>query len=621
MGVPLTLIIIEVIPFLVLAVGVDNIFILVQTYQRDIRLPHESLEDQVGRIVGQVAPSMLLTGFSESVAFFLGAITDMPAVKIFSLYAAMAVLIDFLLQITAFVALLTMDAQRQEENRLDLFSCFRINPSQERPVGQESWLYRFFKFVYAPWLLSDWIRPCILTGFVGWTCASLAMATWVELGLDQKLSMPHDSYVINYFDALQKFQTGPPLYFVVRPGPDYSKRNIQNIFCGTNGCSEKSLMSKLYLYSHYPNETNIASAGSSWLDDYIDWAKPTLGAIPCCRYVSDNGTANKTDFCPSTETVQSCVPCNIQQVKGRPAQDQFNHHLPFFLKDNPGTTCSKGGKPLYGGSVSYTYDEFGHVKIGATSFMTYHTPTLQSAGFIKSLKWGRKIADELNEEWKDYGIEVFPYSIFYVFYEQYLTIVEAAALNLGLAIAAIFIISFVLLGFDIYGAFIVILTILFMLIDMLGFMYLWNIPLNAISVVNLVMAVGIGVEFCSHVMRAFTLSTEKTRVARSLDSLIHMGSSVFSGITLTKFGGIIVLYFAKSQIFQIFYFRMYLGVVLFGAAHGLVFLPVLLSYIGPAVNKVRLFEMQKGHEATTEMCLTNKAEEKLDETDRHYRIL
>lgn len=32
-GVPLTLIVIEVIPFLVLAVGVDNIFIIVQTFQ------------------------------------------------------------------------------------------------------------------------------------------------------------------------------------------------------------------------------------------------------------------------------------------------------------------------------------------------------------------------------------------------------------------------------------------------------------------------------------------------------------------------------------------------------------------------------------------------------------
>ena len=43
-----------------------------------------------------------------------GALTDMPAVKIFSLYAAMAVLFDFLLQITCFVSLMALDARRME---------------------------------------------------------------------------------------------------------------------------------------------------------------------------------------------------------------------------------------------------------------------------------------------------------------------------------------------------------------------------------------------------------------------------------------------------------------------------------------------------------------------------
>jgi len=38
----------------------------------------------------------------------------MPAVKVFSLYAAMAVLIDFLLQISCFVSMLALDARRQE---------------------------------------------------------------------------------------------------------------------------------------------------------------------------------------------------------------------------------------------------------------------------------------------------------------------------------------------------------------------------------------------------------------------------------------------------------------------------------------------------------------------------
>lgn len=42
LGVPVTLVIVEVIPFLVLAVGVDNIFILVQAFQRDERQAGET---------------------------------------------------------------------------------------------------------------------------------------------------------------------------------------------------------------------------------------------------------------------------------------------------------------------------------------------------------------------------------------------------------------------------------------------------------------------------------------------------------------------------------------------------------------------------------------------------
>ena len=71
-GIKATLIIVEVIPFLVLAVGVDNIFILVQALQRDTRQQGEDIPQQVGRVLGAVGPSMLLSSLSESVAFGFG---------------------------------------------------------------------------------------------------------------------------------------------------------------------------------------------------------------------------------------------------------------------------------------------------------------------------------------------------------------------------------------------------------------------------------------------------------------------------------------------------------------------------------------------------------------------
>ena len=69
-GVKLTLIIVEVLPFLVLAVGVDNIFILVQHLQRDRAADKESVESQIARVLGEVGPSMFLSSGSETVRKF-----------------------------------------------------------------------------------------------------------------------------------------------------------------------------------------------------------------------------------------------------------------------------------------------------------------------------------------------------------------------------------------------------------------------------------------------------------------------------------------------------------------------------------------------------------------------
>lgn len=180
-------------------------------------------------------------------------------------------------------------------------------------------------------------------------------------------------------------------------------------------------------------------------------------------------------------------------------------------------------------------------------------------------------------------------------------------MQLILTLAAIFISAFILLSFDLYTAFIITLVIAIIIIDMVGIMFLWNIELNAISLVNLVIvnftflsfnlfsflkmyyiiilkcfkAIGISVEFSAHIARAFATSDAMTRKDRAVEALCHMGPPVFSGV-LQSIVGISVLAFAHSQLFQVFYFRMYFSILLLGLTHGLIFLPVLLSYIGKA---------------------------------------
>ncbi|XP_054439425.1 NPC intracellular cholesterol transporter 1 [Pteronotus mesoamericanus] len=580
-GVPLTLIVIEVIPFLVLAVGVDNIFILVQTYQRDERLQGETLDQQLGRVLGEVAPSMFLSSFSETVAFFLGALSVMPAVHTFSLFAGMAVFIDFLLQITCFVSLWSLDIKRQEKNRLDVLCCVTGPEDGTGIQASESCLFRFFKNTYSPLLLKNCMRLIVIAVFVGVLSFSIAVLNKVEIGLDQSLSMPEDSYVMDYFKSLSQYlHAGPPVYFVLEEGHNYTSLKGQNMVCGGMGCNNDSLVQQIYEAAELDKYTRIGFAPSSWIDDYFDWIKPQSS---CCRVY------NSTDqFCNASVADPACVRCRplTQEGKQRPQGEDFMRFLPMFLSDNPNPKCGKGGHAAYGSAVNILDNDTG---VGATYFMTYHTVLQTSADFIDAMKKARLIADNITKTMSQEGssYRVFPYSIFYVFYEQYLTIIDDTIFNLSVSLGAIFLVTMVLLGCEPWSAVIMCLTIAMILVNMFGVMWLWGISLNAVSLVNLVMSCGISVEFCSHITRAFTVSTKGSRVERAEEALSHMGSSVFSGITLTKFGGIVVLAFAKSQIFQIFYFRMYLAMILLGATHGLIFLPVLLSYIGPSINKSR----------------------------------
>uniref|UniRef100_A0A4W5KGE9 NPC1 like intracellular cholesterol transporter 1 n=1 Tax=Hucho hucho TaxID=62062 RepID=A0A4W5KGE9_9TELE len=538
-GIPSSLVILQVVPFLVLAVGADNIFIFVLEYQRDARRPDEKREEQIGRVLGNVAPSMLLCSLSESVCFFLGALSTMPAVKSFALYAALAVLMDFVLQMTAFVALLSLDARRQDGNRCELACCVTVKTTAPSKPN-EGFLLPIMRKYYAPVLLHPVTRVIVMVVFIFMFISSIYLMFYVTVGLDQELAMPQGSYMLEYFKYLYAyFEVGVPTYFVTTKGFNFTSTMGMNAACSSVGCDPFSLTQKIQYATEYPDLSYMAIPANSWVDDYIDWLNP---GSKCCRLYTLG--PNKGNFCPASEG-------GYQTIK-----------LPKLK-----VTC-----------VSV---------LSATRFMAYHTALTTSKEFTAALKIARELAHNITLSMRHQLIRLSsssPSRVTYVFYEQYLTIVSEGLFNISLCLLPTFVVCCLLLGMDLRSGALNLLTIIMITVDTVGVMTLWGIDYNAVALINLVTAVGISVEFVSHMTRSFAMSIQPTHVERAKEATATMGSAVFAGVAMTNLPGIVVLAFAKAQLIQIFFFRLNLVITLLGMAHGLIFLPVLLSYFGECVR-------------------------------------
>ncbi|KAF2227491.1 niemann-pick C1 protein precursor [Elsinoe ampelina] len=576
-GVKATLIIAEVIPFLVLAVGVDNIFLIVHEFERvNVSNADDSIEERMSRALGRMGPSILLSVSTETVAFALGAAVGMPAVRNFAAYAAGAVFINFVLQVTMFISVLAWNQQRVEAGRADCIPCVKVSHNEHMGthdrlsafygVEEEGVLQRFIRKTYAPSILRFRSKVAIITIFLGVFTAGLALLPSIQLGLDQRIAIPSDSYLIKYFDDLYDyFNAGPPVYFITRE-LNVTERKHQQDLCGRfSTCSELSLANTLEQERKRPEVSYIADATASWIDDYFTWLNPTLD---CCMDGSTTCFENRNP------------PWNVN-LHGMPEGEEFVHYLQRWIKAPTNEDCPLGGKAPYSSALVINNSS---LTIPASHFRTAHTALHSQDDFIAAYKAARRIANDISER---NNISVFPYSKFYIFFDQYVSIVRLSTALIGGALAFVAFISSLLLG-SLATGLVVTLTVGMTLIAILGTMALCSVSLNAVSLVNLIICVGISVEFCAHIARAFAVPSQtildKTRLrgkdARAFAALVNVGGSVISGIGITKVLGVTVLAFTRSKIFEVYYFRVWAALVVWAALHALVLLPVLLSIAG-----------------------------------------
>lgn len=271
--------------------------------------------------------------------------------------------------------------------------------------------------------------------------------------------------------------------------------------------------------------------------------------------------------------------------------------LQHWLESPTDESCPLGGKAGY--SSALTLDDS---SVKMSHFRTFHTPLKTQSDFIEAYAAANRIAADLS---KRTGGEVFPYSLFYVFFAscespspalaRWMILTPLSTRTdadlwtttrevLAFALVAVFLITSLLLGSFRTGS-VVLLTVSLTVMNVMGVMGVWHISLNPISLVNLVISVGIAVEFCSHIARAFMGALggglpydhpagERDRDERAWTALVDVGSSVsrvaicppisvrtpclhlhprqvVSGITVTKLIGISVLALTRSKLLEV----------------------------------------------------------------------
>ncbi|DAZ93846.1 TPA: hypothetical protein N0F65_002177 [Lagenidium giganteum] len=654
-GVKVQLVIVEVVPFLTLAIGVDNIFLLVHAMdqqqhqlgeeQRECK-DHKAVEALTSKIVsgglGTIGPSIFMASFAESVAFAFGCISPMPAVLWFAAFSAAAVMINLALQMTLLLALLILDKRRELSGRWDVLCCskrrvFQSVDSRESsgtvitpgavstiPAAEPEKLHFADRCVqaYGRFLSRKLVKLAVLLLFLVLTLLSISSIENIQHGLPQAESMSSTSYLIDYFNALDRYlATGPPVYFVVEAGHgrnpktfNFTDQQVRAKFCKTKEFCDDVSVPKIVdaLGNVGDNRVTHLSKGVtySWMDDLWGFASPQSD---CCR-VDSHGAylpvmSGNISYSNARSKSDSCLPAKSQVPPL--AAESFNSIFGMFATASAGPMCSYGGGSIYRGQFSIDNEPIPPIKpdtprvvlnsngygdqISAFSYMILSTSNPTQQDYIDLYKQSRRAAEWISSET---GFDVWPYSIVFAYFDQYLTVVSDTYKLVGGAIAAIFVIHAIYFCGIVYPL-VVSLAVLNIVLHVMGLMRPLDIMLNGLSVVNLIIAAGVSVEFCAHFVRMFAKARgsgdERAQVA-----LRKVLVSVLFGITITKLVGLSALTLADSRIFQKYYFRMYMAIVLCGIVNGMVLLPVLLSV---AVD-VRRYLTKACPDRASNLCVT-----------------
>jgi len=530
-------------PFLVLAIGVDNMFILLSAFNRTP--PAWPIARRMGVTLAESGVAITLTTTTDVLAFGIGATSQFPAVQIFCAYTGVALFLAYVLVLTIFVPCLLWDGQREEAG-ISAWNCRRRDAATAKTADEGVASSPQVEGAQAPHTMpphasseqvSTGSNPMkkSTVGTMQMETGSAehpkpvtsALCTSVKTDTDWALVagrlLPTHPYVGKWVDALfgrvyGAFITSAPVIAVVL------LLYIGYIAVGAVGTA--NLPQGLKLKQLSPDDSqlrdywdlqakHITSVVGLPIDiimhSPLDYGQPVQRAA----IVSAAEDLVALDIIASrdaiwTESYESfigagaaAVPQSASELQGNltawlstPAGERFREDLSIVNVDS---------------GVRYTTDDVAGpiadaaagdmLRVDASRFVIRSKPfgddsLLQAETMVETRKRTAEIKDA-----GSIGSKLFSYSPAFIFFEQYEIILPQAVQTLATAAAAMVVVALLLLP-SIKSASLVLLCVI--TIDLGLFMCMWafGIALSSVTLINTVLAIGFSVDFAAHVCHA-----------------------------------------------------------------------------------------------------------------------
>ncbi|KAF3858633.1 hypothetical protein F7725_011834 [Dissostichus mawsoni] len=466
------------------------------------------------------AVSITITTLTDALALFLGCSSPFGSVRSFCLYAGISICFCYLYSITFLGACMALNGQREAENK-HWFTCANI------PEDLPSRSSKAF----------------------GMCCVGGSYDRITEKEETEVVSHMFERF---YGPFLTHKSTKVCVFFLYA---GYLAVSIYGCFNLNEGLDIRNLaLDDSYLIKYYNDQgQHFAEYSCNVMvavkQPFAYWDADEQKHLCSCisHFESLNFVNGTLAWFLSFVQYANATNLNIS------SQESFLTHLPDFLELNA----------MFKHDINFTAD----TKIRASRFFVQ---TLNNASTKDMMIGLRKTAEECQ-------VDLLVYHPAFIYFDQYTVIMDNTIQTIMVAVMVMLVVSLILIPSPLCSLWVA-FAICSVIVGVTGFMALWGVNLDSISMINLVMCIGFSVDFSAHISYSFVSSPKSDVNEKAIDAMARLGYPILQG-ALSTILGVLVLSMSGSYIFRTF-FKIVFLVITFGLLHGLVFIPVFLTLLG-----------------------------------------